>query len=415
MSKTLSKGENIVLPNDVNEVSFNGISGLAIITNRKSLNTNKIALSSIVNEADVVVQSHNLSRLEIQSNSNEVVASYTPPLQREEKAIILAKIYQRNGAWRIRIIDDGFKEGETALMKHYEMEQKIFTTNQVVERFNEFRQSEHGRQLEQGARTAAQEAARISRTVATGVSNAYSVAMGNSDVIAQRQFEQDAQHFKPLTLEKMQSVALKDAVPSVKNLHIGLGWKSKTGSGFIKGLLGGVKSVNVDLDLSVQLLSFGGEIIDTVYINKTRSDNLAVNHYGDAAQGGNGIQDNEVISVALENLPPQVGFIAITATSNKNHLFAGLETGYLRIVNQQAMLPLVQFELDVTQQKSGCLLGVLSRNQQNQWEFIALGDYDNARTIKEFESKILHWCKFIGQARGIVPRDTGSLLPNYNV
>ena len=63
MSKTLSKGENIVLPNDVNEVSFNGISGLAIITNRKSLNTNKIALSSIVNEADVVVQSHNLSRL----------------------------------------------------------------------------------------------------------------------------------------------------------------------------------------------------------------------------------------------------------------------------------------------------------------------------------------------------------------
>lgn len=415
MSKTLSKGENIVLPNDVNEVSFNGISGLAIITNRKSLNTNKIALSSIVNEADVVVQSHNLSRLEIQSNSNEVIASYTPSLQREEKAIILAKIYQRNGAWRIRIIDDGFKEGETALMKHYEMEQKIFTTNQVVERFNEFRQSEHGRQLEQGARTAAQEAARISRTVATGVSNAYSVAMGNSDVIAQRQFEQDAQHFKPLTLEKMQSVALKDAVPSVKNLHIGLGWKSKTGSGFIKGLLGGVKSVNVDLDLSVQMLSFSGEIIDTVYINKTRSDNLAVNHYGDAAQGGNGIQDNEVISVALENLPPQVGFIAITATSNKNHLFAGLETGYLRIVNQQAMLPLVQFELDVTQQKSGCLLGVLSRNQQNQWEFIALGDYDNARTIKELESKILHWCKFIGQARGIVPRDTGSLLPNYNV
>lgn len=415
MSKTLSKGENIVLPNDVNEVSFNGISGLAIITNRKSLNTNKIALSSIVNEADVVVQSHNLSRLELQSNSNEVIASYTPPLQREEKAIILAKIYQRNGAWRIRIIDDGFKEGETALMKHYEMEQKIFTTNQVVERFNEFRQSEYGRQLEQGARTAAQEAARISRTVATGVSDAYSVAMGNSDVIAQRQFEQDAQHFKPLTLEKMQSVALKDAVPSVKNLHIGLGWKSKTGSGFIKGLLGGVKSVNVDLDLSVQLLSFSGEIIDTVYINKTRSDNLAVNHYGDAAQGGNGIQDNEVISVALENLPPQVGFIAITATSNKNHLFAGLETGYLRIVNQQAMLPLVQFELDVTQQKSGCLLGVLSRNQQNQWEFIALGDYDNARTIKELENKILHWCKFIGQARGIVPRDTGSLLPNYNV
>ena len=96
-------------------------------------------------------------------------------------------------------------------------------------------------------------------------------------------------------------------------------------------------------------------------------------------------------------------------------MFAGLEIGYLRIVNQQAMLPLVQFELDVTQQKSGCLLGVLSRNQQNQWEFIALGDYDNARTIKELENKILHWCKFIGQARGIVPRDTGSLLPNYNV
>lgn len=184
---------------------------------------------------------------------------------------------------------------------------------------------------------------------------------------------------------------------------------------FFKGLIGGVKSVNVDLDLSVQLLSFSGEIVDMVYIDKTRSNNLAVNHYGDAATGGNGLQDDEIISVALDNLPKEVAFITITATSNKGHQFAGIESGYLRIVNQEAMLPLVQMALDPVQQKTGCLLGVLSRNYQNEWEFISICDYQNAKIITDLNESILHWCKFIGQARGIVPRDSGSLLPNYQI
>ena len=423
--KQLTKGENTKLEPTVRLVNFTTNSNMAIIARHLSNNGVKVIeqpldLSLLESEGftelSLVALSNGLPDVVEVTTDNVPFVSYKPQKNRTEKSVIIAQLYLKSGVWRVKAVDDGFKEGEVALRGHFNLSEPIFKPQfGLTQQFNEFRQSERGRQVEQGVRTATKEATRFAQNVASGASVAYSTVMGNSDAVAQKQAAKEAENFKPLELQKMQSVPFKGAVPAIKNLHIGLGWKSKTGTGFLKGLIGGVKSVNVDLDLSVQLLSFSGEIVDMVYIDKTRSNNLAVNHYGDAATGGNGLQDDEIISVALENLPKEVAFIAITATSNKGHQFAGIESGYLRIVNQEAMLPLVQMALDPVQQKTGCLLGVLSRNYQNEWEFISICDYQNAKIITDLNESILHWCKFIGQARGIVPRDSGSLLPNYNV
>ena len=425
--KQLTKGENIKIDPSVKIVSFMANDNIAIIA--RHLNNagvkvveQPLTLSDLKEEGfteiSVVALTDDLPDVVEVEIDGIAFAAYKPQKNRDEKAVIIAQLYFKSGVWRIKAVDDGFKEGEKALRGHFNLSEPIFKpknamVQQISQQINDFRQSETGRKVEQAAVEVAKETSKIVKNAASTAAQAYVTAMGNSDQVAQKQAQEEAKNFKPLALEKMQSVPFKNAVPAIRNLHIGLGWKSKTGTGFLKGLMNGVKSVNVDLDLSVQLLSFGGEIVDTVYIEKTRSDNLAVNHYGDAATGGNGLQDNEIISIALENLPQEVAFIAVTATSNKEHQFAGLESGYLRILNQQAMLPLVRMEIDATQPKTGALLGVLSRNQQNEWEFIAVCDYDNAKTIKDLEPKILHWCKFIGQARGIVPRNTGILLPNY--
>lgn len=425
--KTLSKGENTPLESQTKTVSFSSLQQAMLIVKNQDEMNDVMSMEALdlqqlkqknVSSVDVVISTQYLPNEPIQLLTDGVPSLFFDiSKQRSEKAVILGRLYWRNNEWRFRVLDEGFNDGEAGLQRYYGITQPIFKSNipapiqQVADKVNEIRQSETGRAVEQNLKAGIKASSEIAQTVVQTTKNTFSTVMGDSDAVAQRQHQQE--RFKPLELQKMQSVPFKDARPKIENLHIGLGWKSKTGTGMLKGIFGGVKSVNVDLDLSVQLLSFTGEVVDTVYFDKVRSDNLAVNHYGDAAKGGNGLQDDEIISVALGNLPKNVAFIAITATSNKGHLFSGLESGYLHIVNQQAMLPLVQYQLDPTQAKSGCLLGLLSRNTSNEWEFIAIGDYEDAAKIQDLETKILHWAKFVGQARGIVPRDAGNLLPNH--
>lgn len=338
-------------------------------------------------------------------------------------ALLVGRVYLHNGVWKVKSLGEPFNTESS--FKVYTKDAPVFVSTAIQElasnvqetvqnKVATIRQNENVQRAEQIATTTAKIATETAQIAANGVKQVFSHVMGNDDSIAQQQARNE--RFQPLDLTKMQSVSFDSVVPPLKNLHLGLGWKAKKGTGLLTSLVKG-GAVNVDLDLSVQLLSYNGEVVDTVYFDKTRSDNLAVCHYGDASQGGNGLQDNEIISVALESLPKEVAYIAVTATSNKGHTFNGLESGFFRVLNQQAMLPLVQIAIDPVQATSACLLGIFSRNTLDQWQFIAIQDYLQATTIKEpnMEQLILNWSRTVGQTRGIVPQQSSNLLPNYQI
>lgn len=413
MTINLNLGGNDFLNSQ--EISFDSnVAALGFIADNEKINlTNPINVANLesqnVEKVEFITmekgeKTHIIGDFQFQSNNNGV-------------AVIIARLYKHNGRWKIRALAEPF-DSNASLLKYTEIELFAKTTLQTVasniqsnvqERVAVIRQNENVQRAEQVLGTTAKIVSETAQIAANGVRQVYTQMMGNSDVIAQQQARNE--RFQPLDLTRMQSVSFDQVVPPLKNLHLGLGWKSKKGVGLLNSVIRG-GTVNVDLDLSVQLLNFYGQVVDNVYYEKIRSDNLAVNHYGDSATGGNGLQDNEIISVALENLPKDVAYIAVTATSNKGHTFNGLESGFFRALNQQAMLPLIQIQLDTTQAKTGCLLGIFSRDRNNEWNFINISDYTDGKKITDLNQIILNWAKIVGQTRGIVPQNADNLLLN---
>lgn len=228
--KQLTKGENTKLEPTVRLVNFTTNSNMAIIARHLSNNGVKVIeqpldLSLLESEGftelSLVALSNGLPDVVEVTTDNVPFVSYKPQKNRTEKSVIIAQLYLKSGVWRVKAVDDGFKEGEVALRGHFNLSEPIFKPQfGLTQQFNEFRQSERGRQVEQGVRTATKEATRFAQNVASGASVAYSTVMGNSDAVAQKQAAKEAENFKPLELQKMQSVPFKGAVPAIKNLHI---------------------------------------------------------------------------------------------------------------------------------------------------------------------------------------------------
>lgn len=396
------KGENITIPSFIPQIHVSSNANIALI----GISTNGVELTQplpfkayeekgfIKVEAVTIPQSTGMISTDFTIENDRQSAVYEAE---KGKGKILYRLYQHNGAWKLRIVDEVVAD----LQKLYGLSSPIFiyAPTVVTEKINELRQTETGQAIEQNLRTGMKIAGNVAQTVATGAKNTFTQVMGNSDEIAQRQKANE--QFVPQKINSMDSLNLNQITPAIRNLHIGIGWKSKSGTSMLKGLVNGVKSVNVDLDLSAQLLTSNGGVVETVYYDNIRSRDLSVVHHGDASQGGNGLQDNEVISIALDMLPANVTAIAITATSNKGHLFSGLENGYLRLVNQQGMIPFAALDFDNAEQKSGCLCGFLLKNHKQEWVFLAVNYYFNAKNIQELSSTIYRWIKFIQGTSGM--------------
>lgn len=417
----LAIGQNKSIDNSVSEIEFDYSGAFELIAighTTTRLLQKKVNLAELVrqniHQVELCVKQTGFLRVLAEKNlfAEVNISELTQPY------LIIGRLYQYQGGWRFRALNEGFQT-LAKMQKYFNLSDTLFSSN--IQFSDVIQQAQNTVQnVVSQTRTTLQESG-IEQAVQSGVSQAVTTAkkltselqqtfisvMGNSDEIARQQRENET--FKPMNMLKMQSVQFP---AEISHLHLGLGWKSKSGTGLLKGILGGNRSVNVDLDLSAQILNGNGEVIDTVYFDKIRSDNHAITHYGDASQGGNGLQDDEIISVALNKLPLGTKFIAITATSQKGHQFNGIENGYFRVVNQEGMIPLLQINLDPNEPKIGAILGIFVQNAQTLWEFVAVSDYFLAKNINELSPNILHWAKLIGQARGIVPTHSVLLLNN---
>ena len=154
-------------------------------------------------------------------------------------------------------------------------------------------------------------------------------------------------------------------------INIGLGWDFNKGETF-------------DLDASVTPFNECFEVIDkAIYFGNLNGFNGAIHHHGDNLTGiGDG--DDEVISVRLNNLPPNVMALAVTINSYKGNSIIKAKEAFIRLFDGDTKKEIGMFLLNKTKDCVGLLLGLFQRdNQSGGWFFRVMADPISGKQVTE--------------------------------
>ncbi len=128
-------------------------------------------------------------------------------------------------------------------------------------------------------------------------------------------------------VQKGQSMELKTkAGAQLSKVAVGLGWGQK------KGMLWGTNSV--DLDASCILYDGNQNPMDVVWFQQLRSGDGSVEHTGDDVTGGGSEgEPNEVINVALDQVPSQTQSIVFVVNSYTGETFKGVPFAFCNVAD----------------------------------------------------------------------------------
>jgi tellurium resistance protein TerD len=176
-------------------------------------------------------------------------------------------------------------------------------------------------------------------------------------------------------LKRGEQVNLTRLDPTLKKIHVGVGWD-----------VIGFDSEAPDLDCSVFLLDKKNKTRrdeDFVFYNNAKTDDGCVVHLGDNRTGA-GEGDDEVISLDLDAVPFDVAsvvfVISIYDAGVRGHTFKNVRNCFLRMVNEDTKIELMRFNLDLEFETSpkatAVIVGSLMREGQN-WFFDGLGTMED--------------------------------------
>ena len=166
-------------------------------------------------------------------------------------------------------------------------------------------------------------------------------------------------------LRKGQKVNLAQAGEVLNNIQVCLGWD--------------LVNQACDLDASAFMLGTDNRIIGDdwfVFYGQTSSPDGSVRHSGDS--DGNGVGDDEIISINLQSVNPNCKKIVFVVTINealeRGLNFSMVSNAYVRVVNQATGVELVKFTLtDYYANVTSMVVGEVY-NHNGQWKFNAVGD-----------------------------------------
>lgn len=166
-------------------------------------------------------------------------------------------------------------------------------------------------------------------------------------------------------LRKGQKVNLAQAGEVLNNIQVCLGWD--------------LVNQACDLDASAFMLGTDNRIIGDdwfVFYGQTSSPDGSVRHSGDS--DGNGVGDDEIISINLQSVNPNCKKIVFVVTINEalegGLNFSMVSNAYVRVVNQATGVELVKFTLtDYYANVTSMVVGEVY-NHNGQWKFNAVGD-----------------------------------------
>ncbi|MFJ5677236.1 TerD family protein [Streptomyces sp. NPDC093097] len=173
-----------------------------------------------------------------------------------------------------------------------------------------------------------------------------------------------------VSLRKNETVSLvKGGRPLLTAVRMGLGWEPAR------------RGRSIDLDASV--IAYGPDRgkVDSCYFGKLLILDGAVQHSGDNLTG-DGAGDDEVITVHLGGIPPQVTGLVFTVNSFSGQKFSDVAQAYCRLTDAQTGEELVRFELTDSEARTGVLMAKLIRRHSGEWEMTALGSFVDARTVR---------------------------------
>jgi tellurium resistance protein TerZ len=190
-----------------------------------------------------------------------------------------------------------------------------------------------------------------------------------------------------IKLEKGQRINLeKSNGNKLQNICVGVNW----GAIEKKGIFGNKKLEAVDLDASCATFNENKQPLEIIYFGNLKSKNASIKHSGDdltGDMGGDDGLDNEVITVDLAKLPPEVNKIAFVLNSFRGHDFKTIPFASIRIyegtpshVNE--IFATYDIANDATFAGSVSMVMGVFYKRNNEWKFNAIGEATRDRDLQ---------------------------------
>ncbi|MYU56887.1 MULTISPECIES: TerD family protein [Streptomyces] len=298
------------------------------------------------------------------ADSGGVLASFTPPRLGAETALVVVELYRRNGVWKVRAVGQGYADGLAGIATDF------------------------GVSVEEPAAPAAAPAPAAPQAPpappAAAPADQWGPPTGAPAPIAPPQPAASPAPPAPpapgagrinldkgrVSLQKNQTVSLvKNGQPLLTSVKMGLGWEPA------------YRGKSIDLDASVIAYGPDRKKVDNCFFGKLSILNGAIQHSGDNLTG-DGAGDDEVITVHLGGLPPEVTGLVFTVNSFSGQKFSEVAKAYCRLTDARTGEELVRFDLTGSEKRTGVMMAKLIRQFSGEWEMTAMGEFVDSRTVR---------------------------------
>lgn len=320
-----------------------------------------------------------------------VLATFVPTGLGPETALIACELYRRQGAWKVRAVGQGYANGLAGIAADFGITvdeapgisqpasppvapvpqspaapagqphagpQPYSVPQPYVEQLPAAPQS----YAQQPSAPALQPTAQQRPTAA-----AVTPHTGAAQQFGQPTLSLDKGR---VSLRKNETVSLtKHGAPPLSRVRMGLGWDPA------------VHGRNIDLDASVIAYDNRAKKLVNVWFLKQEAFKGAIRHSGDNLTG-HGEGDDEVITVDLTALPPEVYALVFTVNSFAGHKFDQVGRAHCRLVDDHSGAELVRFELSKGEPTTGVFMCMLTRGAHG-WNMTALGEYAKGMTVRK--------------------------------
>ncbi|OIK26669.1 stress-induced protein [Streptomyces malaysiense] len=280
------------------------------------------------------------------ADGGAVLATFTPPRLGTETALVVVEVYRRGGQWKARAVGQGYANGLAGIATDFGV-----TVEEPA--------AAPAAPPQPVAPAAAPSAAPPMPAAPPAAPPAPAAGAGRINLDKGR-----------VSLRKNQTVSLvKGGRPLLSQVRMGLGWEPAFRGG--------------DIDLDASVIAYGPQRdhVDSCYFGKLTILKGAVKHSGDNLTG-EGAGDDEVIVVDLGRIPQEVTGLVFTVNSFSGQKFTDVAKAYCRLVDVATEEELVRFDLTQAEPRTGVLMAKLIRQFSGEWEMTAIGDFVQARTVR---------------------------------
>ncbi|MFE3445929.1 TerD family protein [Nocardia sp. NPDC059180] len=173
---------------------------------------------------------------------------------------------------------------------------------------------------------------------------------------------------RPLGLVPGQVVRLRTSTgPTLDLVRLGLGWDPVPGHTHVGGA-----ATPADLDAAALLFDHDHHLLDAVYFAQLNSNDGSVRHLGDSMTGEGG-GENEVITVDLSRIHPQVATVVLVVTSYHGHSFDTIRNAFCRLVDAATGAQLAHLDLHGGGPHTGMVMAKLYLAATG-WKLQAIGE-----------------------------------------